>query len=280
MRRECHWTRAAPTNPAGARPRQETLASWTSRSLAWSGRSSSPGRTGSTGYCTSASPPGACALSCEKLGLHSNQASADPDELVYPLGGASPRLDDYLSRVPSHVPSVRFMNHEAQLEVGGVTAKFEQVTLFRAHRAFLPVEAAPVRARLPLGSSPTYLLLYANGKAAVRVDAPGVRPRGPHFWGGDPSSRWALGRGQGLAPFWSEVSNSTVILHFAYTSRQGEHGGAMGCPACYSVRYGHVMLPCRAAGQGPKDHLPQGGRCRRGKCKLSLPAGPLRPSGV
>ena len=36
-----------------------------------------------------------------------------------------------------------------------------------------------------------FLTLYANGKSAVRVDAPGVRPLGPHFFTGNPSPRWA-----------------------------------------------------------------------------------------
>ena len=36
---------------------------------------------------------------------------------------------------------------------------------------------------------PAFLLLYANGKSAVRVDAPGVRQMGPHFFAGDASPR-------------------------------------------------------------------------------------------
>lgn len=45
-------------------------------------------------------------------------------------------------------------------------------------------------ASLPLPSPPpAFLTLYANGKSAVRVDAPGVRHLGPHFFLGDASPR-------------------------------------------------------------------------------------------
>lgn len=49
---------------------------------------------------------------------------------------------------------------------------------------------------------PAFLTLYANGKSAVRVDAPGVRHLGPHFFVGDASPRWGglqLRAGQGVA---------------------------------------------------------------------------------
>ena len=49
----------------------------------------------------------------------------------------------------------------------------------------------PCPSCLPLVPAPSsaFLLLYANGKSAVRVDAPGVRQLGPHFFTGDPSPR-------------------------------------------------------------------------------------------
>lgn len=61
-----------------------------------------------------------------------------------------------------------------------------------------------------------FLGLYSNGKAAVRVDAPGARPSGPHFFIGDPSPRWVTPDNPTGA--WSNViSGSTVVLHYAYS---------------------------------------------------------------
>jgi hypothetical protein len=51
------------------------------------------------------------------------------------------------------------------------------------------VYAHDIHPRTPL-PRPAFLTLYANGKSAVRVDAPGVRPLGPHFFTGNPSPRW------------------------------------------------------------------------------------------
>ena len=53
-----------------------------------------------------------------------------------------------------------------------------QVTLFRVHKHFITPEALFYRPKYKLGDNSAYLMLYANGKAAVRVDAPGVRHAG------------------------------------------------------------------------------------------------------
>ena len=67
-----------------------------------------------------------------------------------------------------------------------------QVTLFRVHKHFITPEAHHYRYRYKLGDSAAFLTLYANGKSAVRVDAPGVRHLGPHFFTGEPSPRWVV----------------------------------------------------------------------------------------
>lgn len=94
-----------------------------------------------------------------------------------------------LARIPSNIASVRFMNHEGQAEAGDLVNRYEQISLFRVHKHYITPEAHHYRGKFKLGASPSFLILYANGKSAVRVDAPGVHHRGPHFWDGDPSPR-------------------------------------------------------------------------------------------
>ncbi len=65
-----------------------------------------------------------------------------------------------------------------------------QVTLFRCHQHHVSPEAYQHRSGLKLGDNPTFLLLYANGKSAVRV-MPGVSQLGPHYFTGPPSQRYA-----------------------------------------------------------------------------------------
>ena len=65
-----------------------------------------------------------------------------------------------------------------------------QVTLFRSHQHHVSPEAYQHRSFLKLGDNPTFLLLYANGKSAVRV-MPGVSQLGPHYFTGPPSQRCA-----------------------------------------------------------------------------------------
>ena len=65
-----------------------------------------------------------------------------------------------------------------------------------ALRLPVPVHQLPLLLPLPHPPLPppttppaAFLTLYANGKSAVRVDAPGVRQMGPHFFSGNPSPR-------------------------------------------------------------------------------------------
>lgn len=58
----------------------------------------------------------------------------DPDEFVSPDGTGAFSLAPELCSAPAHVPAVRFMNAEAVPEAGGVRNRYEQVTLFRAHK--------------------------------------------------------------------------------------------------------------------------------------------------
>ena len=51
----------------------------------------------------------------------------DPDELLHPGCAAATSLPAALAAVPPHVPSLRFMNFEAQPEAGDLENRFEQV---------------------------------------------------------------------------------------------------------------------------------------------------------
>ncbi|KAL4457894.1 hypothetical protein ABPG75_012759 [Micractinium tetrahymenae] len=156
----------------------------------------------------------------------------DPDELFHP-GGPAFSLTAELAAVPAHVPAVRFMNFEGQPEAADVTNRIEQVTLFRVHKHFISPEAHWYRQKYKLGDSAAFLMLYANGKSAVRVDAPGVHHLGPHFFSGTASPRWQTStnpRGD-----WQDiVSDRSVILHYAYSYEQDVVAKAhRSCPDAY-----------------------------------------------
>jgi hypothetical protein len=140
----------------------------------------------------------------------------DPDELLLP-GGPALSATAALAAAPAHVPALRFMNFEATAEAGPISNRFEQVSLFRVHKHFIAPEAHYYRARYKLGEASAFLYLYANGKSAVRVDAPGARPAGPHYWAGDAAPRWAAA-GNPRGEFRHAVSDDTVVLHYAYSS--------------------------------------------------------------
>jgi len=141
----------------------------------------------------------------------------DPDEFFLP-GGNEASVTAELSKVPPHIPAIRFLNFEAQPEAGaGIFNPFEQVTLFRAHKHFITPEAFWYRNRFKLGENAAFLYLYANGKSAVRVNAPGVRHSGPHYFAGDASERWVSP--ENPTGLWvNAVSDSSVVLHYAYTN--------------------------------------------------------------
>lgn len=156
----------------------------------------------------------------------------DPDELILP-GDPEGSLIGELERLPAWIPSIRFMNFEAQYEAGGMENRFEQATLFRAHKHFITPEAFAHRSRYKLGNNSAFLNVYANGKSAVRIDAPGVRSSGPHFWRGSQSERWKSPKNpRGL---WeNHVSDTTVVLHYAYAyEREVEAKAKRSCPESY-----------------------------------------------
>ncbi|PRW56345.1 glycosyltransferase-like protein [Chlorella sorokiniana] len=156
----------------------------------------------------------------------------DPDELLHP-GGPAFSLPAVLARQPPHVPALRFMNYEGQPEAGDLTNRIEQVTLFRVHKHFITPEAHYWRQKYKLGDSAAFLTLYANGKSAVRVDAPGVRHLGPHFFLGDSSPRWATPANPTGA--WREaVGDDSVVLHYAYSYERDVAAKAhRSCPDSY-----------------------------------------------
>ena len=142
----------------------------------------------------------------------------DPDELFYPGSGKDFSISRELSMQPPHIPAVRFMNFEAQPEVGGEDVppnRFELVSLFRVHKHFITPEALWYRNRFKLGSNAAFLNLYANGKSAVRVHAPGVKQAGPHYFTGDNSDAYVTTDNPSGA--WvNAISDTAVILHYAY----------------------------------------------------------------
>lgn len=156
----------------------------------------------------------------------------DPDELIV-SGDPGGTVVAELERVPSWIPSVRFMNFEAQYEAGRLDNRFEQATLFRVHKHFITPEAFAHRARYKLGNSSAFLNVYANGKSAVRIDAPDVRHSGPHFWRGSRSSRWESP--ENPSGNWvNAVSDRSVILHYAYAyEREVEAKAKRSCPDKY-----------------------------------------------
>ncbi|KDD73134.1 hypothetical protein H632_c2500p0 [Helicosporidium sp. ATCC 50920] len=183
---------------------------------------------------------------CESLALETARRDGmdwmlhlDPDELFYPASPAF-SIRQALAIVPSHVASVRFLNHEGQPEAMDLTNKYEQVTLFRRHKHWVTPEAHVYRSRLRLGGADTFLLLYANGKAAVRVDAPGVRSAGPHFFDGDASPRWRTATNP-TGAFSTLVSDAHAILHYVYSYVSDVRDRARrSCPPAYltAVRAG------------------------------------------
>jgi hypothetical protein len=67
------------------------------------------------------------------------------------------------------------------------------------------------------GHADAWLHLYTNGKSAVRPDAPGVTQGGPHVFLGPADKRWVTpDNPHGL--WHPATSNSTLVLHYAYTT--------------------------------------------------------------
>eukprot|EP00879_Flechtneria_rotunda_P005303 GHRR01005589.1.p1 GENE.GHRR01005589.1~~GHRR01005589.1.p1 ORF type:complete len:720 (+),score=275.87 GHRR01005589.1:145-2304(+) len=120
----------------------------------------------------------------------------DPDELLHPgaahtsgdLGGAFSLLPE-LCGAPDTVPSIRFVNVEGVPEAADLHNRYEQVTLFRAHRHLVPPGAQPYRYVFKQGHAQAWLHLYTNGKSAVRPNAPGAAQGGPHVYLGPAHQR-------------------------------------------------------------------------------------------
>lgn len=173
-------------------------------------------------------------------------AHIDPDELLY-LEGAANSLPGYFASLPDSTSSIRFMNHEAQAEEVDVVNPYEQVTLFRTHKHFVTPEAHYHRSHYKLGDSPTFLLLYANGKSAIRTDAPKAKPYGPHFWHAQSSPRW-IAPDNPNGTFHASVSDELVVLHYAYTRVEDVIDKAKrSCPQ-------HLEQPTGKAGNRERPH--------------------------
>ncbi|WIA28468.1 hypothetical protein OEZ86_011012 [Tetradesmus obliquus] len=148
----------------------------------------------------------------------------DPDELLHPAAaptagdmGAAFSLLPELCGAPDSVPSIRFVNVEAVPETADINNRYEQVTLFRAHRHLVQPGAQPYRYIFKQGHADAWLHLYTNGKSAVRPDAPGVTQGGPHVFLGPADKRWVTpDNPHGL--WHPTISNSTLVLHYAYTT--------------------------------------------------------------
>ncbi len=136
----------------------------------------------------------------------------DSDELFVPRAHAS--IPQSFEAVDAGEPTIRFMNLEAQLEAGDVASPFLQVTLFRNHQYLTTKESHHYRSTFKQGMNEAWTYLYTNGKSAARLDdktAPAAH--GPHYWkasgdtDGEVRERWK-----------NHISNSSVILHYAYSN--------------------------------------------------------------
>lgn len=77
--------------------------------------------------------------------------------------------------------------------------------------------------------------LYANGKSAVRVNAPGVQEHGPHYFKTAASPRW-ISEDNTQGGWRNSVSRSTVVLHYTYTSmRDIARKGSRKCPNLFEA---------------------------------------------
>lgn len=104
----------------------------------------------------------------------------------------------------------------------------------QVHKHFITPEAFYYRGKYVLGGNKAFLYLYANGKSAVRVDAPGVTQSGPHYFQGFASSRWAH-PGNPTGSWHNAISDRSVILHYAYTRLSDVKDKAKrSCPAKFA----------------------------------------------
>lgn len=130
----------------------------------------------------------------------------DIDELFLPPAGSARAYFDALASQPLDV--VRFPNLEAVPEADACPDPVAEVTLFKVPvermRAIVqrePALADALRASPRFGAG--FFNLYSNGKSAVRLSAPGLRPEGVH----------AFDRPGGGAR--AATATDAVILHYA-----------------------------------------------------------------
>lgn len=128
----------------------------------------------------------------------------DADELFYsPFESADAHFGS-LENQPFE--TVQYMNYEAVPERDEIGDFFREVDLFKVpphlnKRRVTPNLVQAVRRTPQL--HPNFFNFYASGKSAVRLSAPGMRPRGVHHFIG-PDKRWEASQ-----------SNRHFILHYA-----------------------------------------------------------------
>ena len=169
----------------------------------------------------------------------------DTDELFVPEAHAS--IPQAFEAVDATDPTIRVLNLEAQLEAGDVTSPFLQVTLFRNHQYFTTKESQHYRSTFKQGVNTGWLYLYTNGKSAVRLDnktAPAAH--GPHYWKPSPNTD-----GEVRDRWKNRISNSSVILHYAYSNPDElVSKAARSCPQYWGkeVDLDEVMKECFVLG--------------------------------
>lgn len=141
----------------------------------------------------------------------------DQDELAYAKSPTSFNIREILFATPSDCDLVVFPNHEAVPESptrSSTSTPFETMTLFKRNHKHVDARAYSRFVQMARRSNPNYFLAYANGKSAVRLSSPNVRPNGAH--------RFKTGLGSHEI-----ITDEAAILHFPYESldqarRRGE----------------------------------------------------------
>ncbi|GAA0646664.1 glycosyltransferase family 2 protein [Brevundimonas lenta] len=129
----------------------------------------------------------------------------DVDELFFPGDQRADAHFRQLSNLAADV--VIYPNHEALPEQEAFSDPMAQVTLFKVPLPRLNASPRPAVLQAALAGVPRFrealFNLYTNGKAAVRLDVPGLEPMGVHDFD-DPAR-----------PARRVVSNRASILHYA-----------------------------------------------------------------
>jgi len=148
----------------------------------------------------------------------------DADEFAYPKSLTTFNIRDVLSATPSDCDLVVFPNHEAVPESPmrlSTSTPFETMTLFKRNHRHVDTNTYNRFVRMARRSNPNYFLAYANGKSAVRLSAPNVRPNGAH--------RFKTARGGQEI-----IADEAAILHYPYESLEHARRRAERCD-CASI---------------------------------------------